>query len=158
LAVSGTDLAFTPPEDAAGGMQFPIVYTLANAYGVSAAVTSTVTIELVVPPVLPDAMALEATTETGVPVDVELTSGATGGPFTGAAVVSLSPQDSGTTSVAPSADGYRLTYAPADGFVGIAVASFTLSNGDGTSAPATVTITVTERPNPGDDPEVGGLA
>src|SRR5690606_13318141 len=76
LAVSGTDLTFTPPGDAAGGTQFPIVYTLANAYGVSAAVTSTVTIELMAPPVLlPDAMALEATTETGVPVDVELTSG-----------------------------------------------------------------------------------
>ena len=154
--VAGTHIEYTPAVDAVAGMVIPVTYTLANAYGVSAPVTSTITIEAA-PLVLPTATALEATTERGVPVGVELTTGATGGPFIAAEVLSLSPQDSGTTAVAASPGGYLLTYTPSENFIGVAVASFTLGNADGTSEPATVTITVTERDSPADDPEVGGL-
>lgn len=155
--VAGTQIEYTPAVDAIAGTIIPVTYTLANAYGVSAPVTSTVTIEAA-PPMPPAATALEATTERGVPVGVELTTGATGGPFTAADVLSLSPQDAGTTSVAASPAGYLLTFTPSEDFIGVAVASFTLDNADGTSAPSTVTITVTERASPADDPEVGGLA
>ena len=157
VAVSGTSITYTPPADALAGTVIPLQYTLSNAYGASAPVTSTVTI-LAPPLVLPEAMALVATTERGVAVDVELTTGATGGPFTGAELVSLSPQAAGSATVAASADGYRLAFAPADDFTGTVVAGYTLDNADGTSEPATLTITVTERADPSGDPEVGGLA
>src|SRR5690606_4413343 len=103
--------------DAIAGTIIPVTYTLANAYGVSAPVTSTVTIEAA-PPMPPPATALGATTERGVPVGVELTTRATGGPLTAAHVLSLSPQDAGTTSVAASPAGYLVTFAPSEDFIG----------------------------------------
>ncbi|MDQ2701620.1 MAG: autotransporter domain-containing protein [Pseudomonadota bacterium] len=154
---SGTDIVYTPAVDVLPGTVIPLDYTLSNDYGVSATVTSTVTIEAA-PVSLPEPMALETTTETGVAVSVELTSGASGGPFVAAELLALSPQEAGSASIATSADGFSLTFIPASGYIGVAVASFTLSNTGGTSEPATLTITVTERPDPTDDPEVGGLA
>src|SRR5690606_8861185 len=131
VAIAGTRIEYTPAVDAIAGTVVAVTYTLANAYGVSAPVTSTVTIEA--PPLVPPgAMALEATTERGVAVGVELTTGATGGPFTAADVLSLSPAGAGTTAVAVSPAGYRLTFTPSADFTGVAVASYTLDNADGT--------------------------
>lgn len=150
LVISGTDLVYTPAIDASGTVG--VVYTLSNDYGVSAPVASTVTVEPV-----PIVASLHATTPMGIAVGVGLTDGASGGPFTGAEVLSLSPADAGTAAIAPAGDGFRLDFAPAAGFLGVASVAFTVSNAHATSAPGTVEITVTARPDPTLDPEVGGL-
>ena len=108
----------------------------------------------------------------GGPVTVDLTANATGGPFTGAKLLSLSPPNAGTAVItlgdtASSSDQivaqlvqaghYKLKFTPSPSFSGTAVATFTLSNAASTSAPATVTFTVAPRRDPSKDAEVVGL-
>lgn len=144
---------------AAGAYAGPdsFAYTVTNPGGVSLAATVSVTVNPAVtagPPKKVTIMAGEAAV-------VELTDGATGAPFTGAAVVSVTPAGPGTaTIVARTAGGqqvYDLTFRPDNAFTGDAVVSYTLSNAFTTSTPGTVTITVQTRPDPTADPEVTGL-
>ena len=93
----------------------------------------------------------------GTSKSVDLTSGATGGPFTGATIVSITPAGAGTATIVQSGGSFILTFTPASLFTGTAVITYTLSSSSGTSAPATVTITVVARPDPSRDPEVIGL-
>ncbi len=103
---------------------------------------------------------------------VDLTVGATGGPFTDARLISLSPATAGSALVIlgetaandnlvvtqiVGARRYRLKFTPSPTFSGRAVATFTLSNSTGTSAPATITFVVNPRPDPSKDAEVLGL-
>lgn len=151
VAIDGTDLVYTPPVEASGTVG--IGYTLSNAYGTSAPVTSTVAVDP-----LPMVSTLHATTPMGIAVDVDLTGGASGGPFTAAEVVSVAPAGAGTATIATAGSGdYRLTFTPASGFLGVASVVFTVSNAHASSAPATVEITVTARADPTVDVEVGGL-
>ena len=89
-------------------------------------------------------------------VDVE--AGATGGPFTAAAVVSVAPAGAGAATIVGSPGSYKVHFVPAASFVGVAQVSYTLSNATATSAPAIVTITVGARANAAQDAEVAGLA
>ena len=113
-----------------------------------------------------------ANTIAGVSVTVDLTNGASGGPFTGAQLVSLSPASAGSALVTlgdtasnsnmvvaalVSGGRFLLKFTPTPAFAGTAVATFTLGNAFGTSAPATVTFTVTARPDPSKDAEVAGV-
>lgn len=97
----------------------------------------------------------------GVPVRVMLTDGAAGGPFTAANVVSLSPSNAGTTSIAQTGSGadarFELTYTPDAYFSGVATLRYTLNAGAATSSPATITFNVVARPDPTQDAEVRGL-
>ncbi|MBW8445216.1 MAG: putative Ig domain-containing protein, partial [Arenimonas sp.] len=79
---------------------------------------------------------------------VYLNRGATGGPFTGASVLSVSPQNAGKAeiiqgevaalgSVTPI--GYYLKFTPATGFSGSVAIGYVLKSGLGTSNVATVT-------------------
>jgi uncharacterized repeat protein (TIGR01451 family) len=88
---------------------------------------------------------------------VDLTSGATGGPFTGATIVSVTPSTVGTPTITQSGSSFILTFTPPATFIGTAVVTFTLSNSVATSAPATVTFIVANRPDPTKDPDVLGL-
>jgi len=148
--VNGTNIVYTPPATASGTVTF--VYTLNNASGPSAPLTATITVNP-----LPVAVSRHVDAVAGVPVVVELTTSATGGPFTAADLVSLSPASSGTATIAPSASGYALTFTPAATFTGAATATFTLDNAFATSAPATIVFDVTSRPDPTQDAEVMGL-
>ncbi|MDQ3286922.1 MAG: putative Ig domain-containing protein [Pseudomonadota bacterium] len=154
ITVAGTDLQYTPFADASGTVS--IGYTLENAFGSSALITSTVTVNP-----LPVPASTEVNTVAGVPAQVELTTGATGGPFIGADVVSISPASSGTASIAPGDSGgsstFRLTFTPAPNFTGTAIVSFNLSNQFATSQAATVTVNVAARPDPSLDAEVLGV-
>ncbi|MEG3191236.1 putative Ig domain-containing protein [Lysobacter sp. D1-1-M9] len=154
LTIAGTELHYTPPADASGPVS--VGYTLENAFGSSALITSTITVNP-----LPVPASSEVETVAGVPVQIELTTGATGGPFTGAEVVSLSPASSGTATIAASGSGasamFRMTFAPAPDFTGTATVSFNLSNEFATSQAATVTINVAARPDPAADAEVLGV-
>jgi len=148
--VNGTTIAYTAPADATGTQRF--TYTLTNAFGVSQPATVTVTVQP-----RPVAVALTATVGAGQSVQVDLTGGARGGPFTDAAVVSLSPAQSGAGTIVKTASGYRLDFAAAAAFSGQAQLVYTLSNAYAVSQPATVTITVTARPDPSKDAEVTGI-
>lgn len=152
--VSGTNITYTPLATASGAVS--IVYTLNNAYGASAPVTATITVNPV-----PVAVSRRVSANAGVPAVVELTTGASGGPFTAANLVSLSPASAGTATIASSGSGasagYRLTFTPAATFSGTATASFTLSNAFATSAPAAIDFDVIGRPDPTQDAEVMGL-
>ncbi|TXI11956.1 MAG: autotransporter domain-containing protein, partial [Rhizobium sp.] len=113
-----------------------------------------------------------ATVVAGVSTTVDLTQGATGGPFTGARLVSLSPASAGTAMITlgdtaaasemvvaevVSAGHYKLKFTASPEFSGTAVATFTLSNTFGSSPPGTVTFIVTPRKDPSKDPDVIGL-
>ncbi|WP_170111932.1 Ig-like domain-containing protein [Phyllobacterium myrsinacearum] len=152
--VSGTTITYTPPADASGAVS--IGYTLSNAFGTSPPAMITLTVNP-----LPVAAAHSVTTRAGTPVTVNLTEGATGGPFTAATMVSLSPSGSGTANIRDSGDGgnraFQLDFAPAAAFSGVATVSYTLGNAFTTSAPANVTITVTARADPSRDAEVIGI-
>ena len=97
----------------------------------------------------------------GASATVELTDGATGGPFTAAMVVSLMPTNAGAATIARSGSGanarFALTFAPASSFAGIATVTYTLTNGATTSAPAAIAFNVVPRPDPAQDAEVRGL-
>lgn len=118
------------------------------------------------------APSLGASVVAGTNVTVDLTSGATGGPFTGAALVSLSPPSAGTAVITfgDTADAsgmvmaslmasghYKLKFTPSPTFSGTAVATYTLSNAYATSAPATVTFTVSALPDPTKNADVAGV-
>lgn len=152
--VTGTNITYTPLATASGTAS--IVYTLNNAYGASAPITTTITINQV-----PVAVSRRVSANAGVAAVVELTTDATGGPFTAATLVSLSPATAGTATIAPSGSGasagYRLTFIPAATFAGTATATFTLANAFATSAPATIDFDVIGRPDPTLDAEVMGL-
>jgi uncharacterized protein YhjY with autotransporter beta-barrel domain len=110
----------------------------------------------------PTAPNLTATTEQGRPVTVNLTATATEGPFTDAAIVSISPASAATATLAPGGTvgdrTYAMTITPRADFDGVVVVTYTLSNSVGTSLPATVTLTVSTRPDPSADPDVRALS
>ena len=102
----------------------------------------------------------------GAVASVDLTRGATGGPFLRARVLSLSPASAGhasLTSVAPARaaraalSGFNLRFVPAAAFAGTAVVTFSLESTSGASATGTVTFSVQARPDPSKDAEVIGL-
>lgn len=110
---------------------------------------------------MPIAVSRRVSANAGVAAVVELTTGATGGPFTAANLVSLSPASAGTATIASSGSGasasYRLTFTPAAAFSGTATATFTLSNAFATSASAAIDFDVIGRSDPTQDAEVMGL-
>lgn len=147
--VDGLDIVFTP--GAANGGSTLLDYVVDLAFGPSAAGRVDLTSNLV-----PSVQALTATTLQGAPVTVRISDTA-GGPFTGAAIVSINPTNAGTAEVVKTGANWDLTFTPADAFSGQAVATFSLSNAAGTSN-GTLTITVEPRPDPSKDVEVRGVA
>ncbi|MFK3648920.1 putative Ig domain-containing protein [Lysobacter enzymogenes] len=145
-----TQIVYTPAADTAGAIA--LTYTLNNPFGASAPITSTITVNPV-----PVATPKRVRTIAGATVTVDLTQDARGGPFTGAALVSLNPASSGTATVTASGGSYKLSYTPVIGYSGLTVATFTLSNAYATSAPATVEIDVAPRSDPSKDAEVLGI-
>lgn len=155
--VQGMSIVYTADGAYAGPDSF--TYTVNNAGGPSAPATVTITVH----PSVVTGPQKTVTIFAGRTATVELTEGATGSPFTGAAVVSVGPTAAGRATIVPrTGQGgvqlYDLVFTPADVFTGEATVLYTLSNAFTTSAPGTVTITVQARPDPGLDPEVRGVA
>lgn len=150
--VSGETIVYTPSAGFSGGDTF--AYQISNAFGTSAPIPVTVTVNpapLTAPPITVEILA-------GQQAVVNLVQGASGGPFTGAAVVAINPAGAGTATIAaPSAGAYTLTFTPDNAFAGTAVVSYTLSNAYATSAPGRINVIVTARPDPSQDQEVRGL-
>lgn len=148
--VRGTDIVYTAAADSSGPIGFD--YTLSNAFGASQPAHATVTVNP-----RPVAPALTATAVAGTTVQVDLTAGARGGPFTGAAVVSVTPANAGSATIASAGGGYTLSFAAAPLFGGVARITYTLSNKFATSAPGTVDVTVKLRSDPSKNAEVLGV-
>ncbi len=105
---------------------------------------------------VPGEQALTAATLQGVPVTVRIDD-TTGGPFIGAAVMSVAPTTAGSATLTTVAGERSLTFTPATDFTGEAVITFSLTNAAG-STNGVLTVTVEGRPDPGLDPEVRGVA
>lgn len=147
--VDGLEIVFTPGAVNAGSTSLDYVIEL--AFGASAAGR----IDLVSNQV-PGAQALKAETVQGHPVTVRI-SDTVGGPFTGAAVASVSPTTAGAAAIKGANGVYDLTFTPEGLFAGEVEVGFTLTNAAGTT-PGSLTVTVAARPDPSQDPEVRGVA
>lgn len=151
-AVNGETIVYTPATGFSGSDSF--TYRISNPFGDSAPIPVTVTVNpapLTAPPITVEILA-------GQKAVVNLVSGASGGPFIGAAVVAVTPAGSGAAVVTnPSSGAYTLTFTPDNAFAGTAVVTYTLTNAFATSAPGRVNVIVTARPDPSKDPEVKGL-
>ncbi|WP_161781491.1 putative Ig domain-containing protein [Janthinobacterium lividum] len=152
--VNGLDIVYTPGINTSGEIR--IGYTLSNAFGTSAPVTSTITVNP-----MPQVLSQSVTVVAGLTVTVDLTAGATGGPFTAANILSVAPAEAGKVVVrdigTAGKPSYQLSFAASGKFAGAAVVSYTLSNAFATSKPGVVNVTVTARRDPSVDPEVIGL-
>ncbi|AYV46331.1 hypothetical protein CFHF_15635 [Caulobacter flavus] len=150
--VNGETIVYTPATGFSGSDSF--TYRINNPFGASTPVPVTVTVNpapLTAPPITVEILA-------GQKAVVNLVSGASGGPFIGAAVASITPANSGAAVVTnPSSGAYTLTYTPDNAFAGTAVVTYTLSNAFATSAPGRINVIVKARPDPSQDPEVKGL-
>lgn len=149
LAGDGT-LSGTPTE--AGEFAFTVRAT--DRYGFEGAASTILTID---PLNLPVAQNHTLEVMAGTTGTLDLTQGATGGPFTGAAIAAHPESDAGAARIAHESGFYVLHFTAAGSFSGTTSLTYTLSNADGVSAPATVTLTVIARPDPSRDPEVIGL-
>ncbi|WP_415583632.1 Ig-like domain-containing protein, partial [Janthinobacterium lividum] len=90
--VNGMDIVYTPGINTSG--QISIGYTVSNVFGTSAPVTSTISVNP-----MPQVASQSATVVAGLTVNVDLTAGATGGPFTAANVLSVAPAEAGKAVV-----------------------------------------------------------
>nr|WP_269800651.1 putative Ig domain-containing protein [Janthinobacterium sp. 64] len=152
--VNGLDIVYTPGINTSGDIR--IGYTVSNAFGTSAPVTSTISVNP-----MPQVLSQSVTVVAGLTVTVDLTAGATGGPFTAANILSVAPAEAGKVVVrdvgTAGKPSYQLSFAASGKFAGAAVVSYTLSNAYATSKPGVVNVTVTARRDPSVDPEVIGL-
>lgn len=169
VVVQGMNLIYTPVATMAGPVSF--AYTLSNSTGPSLPVPVTVQVNPV-PMVLAP---IQGTGQATQALSVDVTAGATGGPFIDAAILNITPANAGTAvlsstpsaqvasgqmmalRVAPMGNNYIITFTPAAAFAGTAVVSYTLSNAFATSAPATLSVTVAPRLDPSADADVRGL-
>ncbi|MGR4042715.1 tandem-95 repeat protein [Pseudomonas sp. 910_21] len=90
----------------------------------------------------------------GQSATVDLTQGATGGPFTQATLGSVTPASAGRAMMMGP---FSMRFVPSAAFAGTAIVSFSLQNGSGSSAASTVSFMIQERPDPTKDAEVIGL-
>ena len=167
LALSGSGaLSGTP---AANG-NFAFAVQVKDANNATATRNYTLSVEAAVP-AAPAQRQISTTVSNATTFDV--TEGATGGPFTAATVVSVTPPSAGTASIVSTSSsaavqkaavgaqasngGYSIRFAPAAKFTGTATITYTLSNAFGTSDPAILMVSVVPRPDPSIDPDVVGL-
>lgn len=149
LTADGT-LWGTPTQDG----EFAATVRATDAYGFEGTADAALEVEA---PNLPVARNHTLEVMAGTSGSLDLTQGATGGPFTGAAIAVHPESEAGEARIAREDGTHLLHFAAAGTFAGTASLTYTLSNAEGTSAPATVTFTVIARPDPSLDPEVIGL-
>jgi uncharacterized protein YhjY with autotransporter beta-barrel domain len=143
-----TTITATTQAHAAGAVAVAV-----TAPGGTASLPNGFTYSAPVPTVTSQTLQLAA----GASGTVNLTQGATGGPFTAAAIVTSPPASDGTTSIVQNGAQWQLVYTSAVSAASTVIVRYTLSNASGTSAPGTVTFTVVARPDPSRDREVIGL-
>lgn len=148
--VSG--VASPPLALAVGATPIDVVVTAEDGTTV---LTYTVTVERARP--VPTVVSRTIEVDPGQAMTVDLTEGASGGPFTDATIIDLPPTEAGTARIEHTGQLYRLVFTPNPAFAGTADVRFTLSNAMGPSAPGTISFIVRARPDPSLDPEVLGF-
>ncbi|EKF18647.1 outer membrane autotransporter barrel domain-containing protein [Nitratireductor pacificus pht-3B] len=156
ITVNGTAVASgnvsQPITLSVGATAIPVVVTAQDG-ATTRTYTVTVTRASPAPTVVSRIVAINA----GQTASVELTDGATGGPFTGAAIIDISDSSAGSAHIEQNGQSFLLVFASSPTFSGGADVRFTLSSAHGTSAPGTISFTVLARPDPALDAEVLGL-
>lgn len=148
LSLNGATGTLSGTPTAVVNSNFSITVTDANGATGSQAYTLTVAAQTVTVPSSSETLA------PGQTASVDLTRGASGGPFLRARLLSVSPASAGSASLSGPT---TLRFAPAAAFIGSAVVTFSLENIGGNSATSTVTFAVQARPDPTQDAEVIGL-
>ncbi|MGO4798119.1 putative Ig domain-containing protein [Pseudomonas sp. W22_MBD1_FP4] len=90
----------------------------------------------------------------GESAEVDLTKGATGGPFTQANLGTVTPASAGRAFMVSR---FSMRFVPSAAFAGTAVVRFSLQNGSGSLANSSVSFIIAPRPDPTKDAEVIGL-
>jgi uncharacterized protein with beta-barrel porin domain len=112
-------------------------------------------------PETPTAADHSAVTSTGDSTVIDLMANASGGPFTAANIVAVTPSDAGIAVIndvgAAGASSFQMSFTAAKTFFGTAVVSYTLDSAHAVSSPANVTITVSARPDMAKNSEVIGI-
>jgi uncharacterized protein YhjY with autotransporter beta-barrel domain/predicted secreted protein len=137
---------------AVGATPIPVVVTAQDSVTTR---TYTVTVERTGP--VPTVASRTVEIIAGQTAIVDLTEGATGGPFTAASVVGISDGSAGTTRIEQDGQAYHLVFEASPVYSGASNVRYTLSNTVGQSAPGTITFSVLARPDPSQDAEVIGL-
>ncbi|MEG2817291.1 MAG: autotransporter domain-containing protein [Comamonas sp.] len=157
VVVNGTEITFSPGADSSGNVT--MAYTVSNVFGASQPVTSTISINP-----LPVTPVLSANAAAGTDVEVDLTATASGGPFTGAAVIAVTPSNAGVASIRSvaaragmSGATYVMTFKASATYSGTAVIGYTLSNAFASSSAGQVSVSVAARRDVSTDAEVTGL-
>jgi hypothetical protein len=154
-SVSGNVVTFTPTANYYGADSF--TFTATGPGGTSAPATVSLTVAGALPQVQPQT----GSTGDNQMVSIELTRGATFGPFTAAQVVSVNPSDAVTTLVTSTGTGaarrFFLEATPSARFGGTITIGYTLTNAFGVSPTGVVTLSVAARPDPSNDPKVRAL-
>ncbi|MBK1871426.1 autotransporter domain-containing protein [Aestuariivirga sp. YIM B02566] len=154
-SIAGDVVTYTPATGYSGPDSF--TYTATGAGGTSNPGTVSIQVTVAVPTASP----LSINALAGRTVTVDLTGGAAGGPFTGGALVSITPADAADVELIEGGTAmnrtYSLQFTSRTNTEQAVTVLYTLSNAGGTSAPLTLTIQVGARSDPSDDPEVRGL-
>ncbi|WP_248764995.1 putative Ig domain-containing protein [Pseudomonas protegens] len=127
-----------------------LVITATDANGATGSQAYSITIAAVVITV----PASSQTLAPGQSATVDLTQGATGGPFTHATLGTVTPASAGRAMMMGP---FSMRFVPSAAFAGTAVVSFSLHNLSGSSASSTMSFIIQSRPDPTRDAEVIGL-
>ncbi|MCR4536819.1 putative Ig domain-containing protein [Pseudomonas sp. 18.1.10] len=133
---------------ASGSANLTITVTDANAVTASRPYTLTIA---AVPITLPASSQILASGQTAT---VDLTQGATGGPFTLAKLGTVTPASAGRAMMMGP---FSMRFVPSATFAGTAIVTFSLQNGSGSVATSSISFMVAARPDPSRDAEVIGL-
>ena len=106
---------------------------------------------------LPVAVDHSASLFAGQSVDVSLTDGASGGPFSAARLLDQPDSALGTAEIRSSGSSYQLRFTAAARASGTVSLRYVLTGASGTSQPAQVTLTIATRPDPSRDADVIGM-
>jgi len=149
LSLTGNKIAGTPTE----ARSFDVKVTATDKEGYEGHMTYT----LVVAGALPVAQSHSMRVMAGTTAFLNLTEGATEGPFTDARIITTPEQSAGHTWIKREGKAYFLYFAASTTFSGGTKLTYSLANARGASNPAVVTIDVVARPDPSKDEEVIGL-
>lgn len=149
LSFTGNKITGTPTK--AGSSDVKVTATDSEGY------TGNKPYTLVVAEALPVAQSHSMRVMAGTTAFLNLTEGATEGPFTDARIITTPEQSAGHTWIKREGKAYFLYFAASTTFSGGTKLTYSLANARGASNPAVVTIDVVARPDPSKDEEVIGL-
>jgi len=149
--LSFTDGQLSGTPQVSGNSTFSILVTDATGRSLQAGYSLKITAAA------PSAADHAATVSAGQSVTVSLTTGATGGPFTGVRLLVQPDSSLGKASVQASGTDYQLLFTAAAQASGTLALRYVLTSAAGSTSPALITLTITARPDPSKDADVIGM-